>query len=62
MDALKMISNSSLKENVPQFNVGDTVKVHVQIKKATRAVSRYSRVQLSLRSTAVSARLSQLDV
>ena len=32
MDALKMISNSSMKENVPEFNVGDTVKVHVQIK------------------------------
>ena len=32
MDALKLISESSMKENVPQFNVGDTVKVHVQIK------------------------------
>ena len=32
MDALKMISNASLKQEVPAFNVGDTVKVHVRIK------------------------------
>ena len=32
MDALKMISDSSLKAEVPQFNIGDTVKVHVKIK------------------------------
>ena len=31
MDALKLISESSMKENVPQFNVGDTVKVHNRI-------------------------------
>ena len=31
MDALKLISDSSLKSEVPQFNVGDTVKVHVKI-------------------------------
>ena len=32
MDALKMISNSSMKENVPEFNVGETEKVHVHSK------------------------------
>lgn len=33
MDALKLISESSLKtENVPQMSIGDTVKVHVKIK------------------------------
>ena len=32
MDALKMISNASLKQEVPAFSVGDTVKVHVRIK------------------------------
>ena len=31
MDALKMIAQDSLKEAAPQFNVGDTVKVHVRI-------------------------------
>lgn len=41
MDALKLISNSSMKENVPEFNVGDTVKVHVQIKEGEK-----SRIQI----------------
>lgn len=41
MDALKLISNSSMKEEVPQFNVGDTVKVHVQIKEDDK-----SRIQI----------------
>ena len=36
MDALKLISGSSMKENAPQFNVGDTVKVHNLIKEGTR--------------------------
>lgn len=37
MDALKLISQSSMKENVPEFNVGDTVKVHVQIKEGEKS-------------------------
>ncbi|MCQ2491154.1 MAG: 50S ribosomal protein L19 [Ruminococcus sp.] len=36
MDALKMISEASMKENVPAFNVGDTVKVHVWIKEGEK--------------------------
>ena len=36
MDALKMISNASLKQEVPAFSVGDTVKVHVKIKEGNR--------------------------
>lgn len=36
MDALKLISESSLKSEVPQFNVGDTVKVHVKIREGER--------------------------
>lgn len=31
MDALKLISNSSLKADMPVVNVGDTVKVNVRI-------------------------------
>lgn len=31
MDALKLIAQDSLKADAPQFNVGDTVKVHVRI-------------------------------
>ena len=34
MNALELISNSSLKENVPDFNVGDTVKVYVRIQES----------------------------
>ena len=37
MDALKLISESSMKENVPEFNVGDTIKVHVQIKEGDKS-------------------------
>ena len=36
MDALKLISDSSLKENAPSVNVGDTVKVHVKIKEGEK--------------------------
>ena len=31
MDALKLISSSSMKENAPDIHVGDTVRVHVRI-------------------------------
>ena len=37
MDALKLISESSMKQDVPQFNVGDTVKVHVRIKEGDKS-------------------------
>lgn len=36
MDALKAISDSSLKADVPAFDVGDTVKVHVKIKEGEK--------------------------
>lgn len=41
MDALKLISNSSLKSEVPVLNIGDTVKVHVKIKEGDK-----SRIQI----------------
>ena len=41
MVALKLISGSSMKENAPQFNVGDTVKVHVRIQEGEK-----SRIQI----------------
>lgn len=31
MDALKLIAQDSIKTDVPKFEVGDTVKVHVRI-------------------------------
>ena len=36
MDALKLISDSSLKKDIPVVNVGDTVKVHVKIKEGEK--------------------------
>ncbi|MBR6760960.1 MAG: 50S ribosomal protein L19 [Oscillospiraceae bacterium] len=37
MNALEQISKSSMKENVPELNVGDTVKVHVRIKEGEKS-------------------------
>ena len=31
MDALKLISESSMRKEIPAFNIGDTVRVHVKI-------------------------------
>ena len=36
MDALKLISNSSLKSEAPELAIGDTVKVHVKIKEGEK--------------------------
>ena len=41
MNALELISNSSLKENAPVLEIGDTVKVHVKIKEGDK-----SRIQI----------------
>lgn len=36
MDALKMMAQSSLKENTPAFDIGDTVRVDVKIREGDR--------------------------
>ena len=36
MDALKVITEGQVKENVTDFNIGDTVRVHVKIKEGNR--------------------------
>ena len=36
MDALKTIANGSLKENAPQFGIGDTVRGDVKIREGDR--------------------------
>ncbi len=41
MDALKMISEASMKKDVPAVEIGDTVKVHVRIKEGDK-----SRIQI----------------
>ena len=36
MDALKLISDSSLKAEVPELKIGSTVRVHVKIREGNR--------------------------
>lgn len=37
MDALKTMSDTCLKESVPEFNIGDTVRVEVRIREGNRS-------------------------
>ena len=36
MDLIKMVENEQLKKDIPEFQVGDTVRVHVKIKEGNR--------------------------
>lgn len=36
MDIIKMIEQQQIKENIPDFNVGDTIQVHYKIKEGQR--------------------------
>lgn len=36
MDLMKTLTSQYMKEELPQMNVGDTVRVHVKIKEGTR--------------------------
>ena len=36
MNKLEVFANEQLKETVPSFNIGDTVRVHNRIKEGTR--------------------------
>jgi len=36
MDIIKFIENAQLKQEVPKFNIGDTVKVSVKVKEGNR--------------------------
>ncbi len=49
MDALKTIAAASVKETTPEFSVGDTVKVSVNIREGERERSRCLRVLLLLK-------------
>ena len=37
MDALKIIAQDSMKESASQFNIGDTVRVHVRIQDGNKS-------------------------
>ncbi|GHV48771.1 50S ribosomal protein L19 [Clostridia bacterium] len=41
MDAIKLITESSIKAELPKFGIGDTVKVHVRIQEGQK-----SRIQI----------------
>ena len=43
-EIIKNIEAAQLKENAPEFHVGDTVKVYVRSKKETVREFRYSKV------------------
>lgn len=47
MDALKIISGASMKEEKPAIAIGDTVKVHCKTKRATKREFRSSRAPSS---------------
>ena len=36
MDALRLIAQDSMKPELPKFNIGDTVRVHVRISEGSR--------------------------
>ena len=36
MDLIKALTNEQLKENAPELNIGDTVKIHNRIKEGNR--------------------------
>ncbi|WP_209010468.1 50S ribosomal protein L19 [Clostridium aminobutyricum] len=36
MDIMQVIAQEYKRDDIPQFNVGDTVKVHIKIKEGTR--------------------------
>ena len=36
MDIMQVIAQDYKRDDIPQFNVGDTVKVHIKIKEGTR--------------------------
>ena len=58
-DIIKNIEAAQLKESVPSFNVGDTVRVSAKIKEGNVKESRSSRELLSRDRTAALERLSQ---
>ena len=51
MDLVKVLSEQQLKSDLPTLKIGDTVKVHAKIKRATASVFRYSKASSLLRST-----------
>ncbi len=47
MQKLDAVDAASLREDIPAFRAGDTVKVHVKVIEVTRSRIRFSRALLS---------------
>ena len=60
-EIIKNIEAAQLKETVPSFNLGDTVRVSAKIKEGTAREFRFSRELLLRDRTAAFARLSLLE-
>ncbi len=56
MDLIKMVESGQLKKDIPEFQVGDTVRVHVKIKEGNGKEYRCLKVPLLRGSTAVSTK------
>lgn len=55
MDALKLVVKDSLKETLPKFNIGDTVRVHVNIKEGDRErIQMFDGIVIARRGSGVS--------
>ena len=55
MDALKLISDPSLKAEVPQFNIGDTVRVGVRVHECENVrVQNYEGIVIARKGSGVS--------
>ena len=55
MDALKVITEGQIKKEVPKFNVGDTVRVAVNIKEGSRErIQMYEGTVIAKRGSGVS--------
>lgn len=56
MDAIKTISQDSLKPEIPQFSVGDTVKVDVNIREGERErIQQFEGTVIAKKGSGVSA-------
>lgn len=62
MDAIKMISQDSMKAELPQFSIGDTVRVDVNIREGDGSVSSSLKALSSPARAAASARPSLCGV
>ena len=61
MDALKLIAQDSMKAEVPNIEIGDTIKIDVNIREGERERIQVFEGTVIARKAAVFLKLSQLD-